>query len=165
MATKAQKSPRAIARPVRDARTETALKLYVVLLRASSAVTRRLVPLITKNGLTGAEFGVLEALYHRGPMLLGEVQRRLLVSSGGITFLVDRLVAKGLVARRECPGDRRAKYADLTPTGERLIDEIFPRHAAEIADLMATLDAGEQRNVTELLKRLGMSAAEAVGEE
>jgi MarR family 2-MHQ and catechol resistance regulon transcriptional repressor len=159
MSTKSQ-APVKPTRPARDARTETALKLYVVLMRASAAIAKRVEPSITKHGLTGAEFGVLEALYHRGPLLLGEVQRKILVSSGGITFLVDRLVAKGLVVRRDCPSDRRARYADLTPAGERLIDEIFPKHASEIADVMATLDAGEQRQVTELLRRLGKGASE-----
>src|SRR3982751_5803397 len=159
MSTKSQ-TPAKPTRPARDARTNTALKLYVVLMRASGAVAKRLEPSITKHGLTGAEFGVLEALYHRGPLLLGEVQRKILVSSGGITFLVDRLVAKGLVVRRDCPSDRRARYADLTPAGERLIDEIFPEHARQITDLMATWDLGEQRQVTELLRRLGLRAGE-----
>jgi len=153
-------APAKSTRPARDARTNTALELYVVLMRASAAVAKRLEPSITKHGLTAAEFGVLEVLYHRGPLLLGEVQRKILVSSGGITFLVDRLVAKGLVIRRECPSDRRARYADLTPAGEKLIDEIFPEHARQITRLMATLDAGEQRQVTELLRRLGTRASE-----
>jgi MarR family 2-MHQ and catechol resistance regulon transcriptional repressor len=95
----------------------------VVLLRATSAVTKRVQRSITRHGLTPAEFGVLEALYHRGPMLLGEVQRRILVSSGGITFIVDRLAAKGLVSRRECSEDRRARYAP-TPAGA-VHDRIF----------------------------------------
>ena len=154
------KAPAQSTRPARDARTETALKPYVVLMRASAAVARRLEPSITQHGLTGAEFGLLEALYHRGPLLLGDAQRKILVSSGGITFVVDRLVAKGLVVRRECPSDRRARYADLTPAGERLIDDIFPEHARQIADVMSALDAGEQREVTDLLRRLGLSAGE-----
>ena len=93
-------------------------------------------------------------------MLLGEVQRRILVSSGGITFLVDRLVAKGLVERRACPSDRRARYAALTAKGEELLDEIFPSHAATLTRASSGLTVEQQATVTALLRTLGLSAAE-----
>ena len=88
-----------------------ALRLWIIMSRAHTAVANHAAADIARHGLTLAEFGILEALYHRGPMLLGEVQKRILVSSGGITFLVDRLAAKGLVERRTCDTDRRARYA------------------------------------------------------
>src|SRR5687767_12099504 len=96
----------------------TALKLYVVLARALSAIQEHARADVTRHGLTPMEFAILEALYHKGPLLLGELQKAILVSSGGITYLVDRLVEKGLVERRECPSDRRARYAALTPAGD-----------------------------------------------
>jgi MarR family 2-MHQ and catechol resistance regulon transcriptional repressor len=100
-------------------------------------------------------------LHHKGPTLLGEIQRRVLVSSGGITFLVDRLEKKGLVERQNCPSDRRARYAVLTPKGDALIREIFPTHARRIADVMSTLTDAEQKSVTELIRRLGIVAADS----
>jgi|SRR5688572_5572048 len=159
MATSSRTSS-ARQRPAPDARTAAALKLYVVLMRASAAVTRRVDESVTRHGLSPAEFGILEVLYHRGPMLLGEVQRKILVSSGGITFLVDKLASKGLVERRECETDRRARYAALTTEGERLIERLFPPHAAKIAEVIgaAALTTSEQRELTSLLRRLGTSA-------
>ncbi|HEY0777923.1 MAG TPA: MarR family transcriptional regulator, partial [Gemmatirosa sp.] len=74
-----------------------ALKLWVVLARAHAAIAARAAADIARHGLTLAEFGVLEALHHKGRMLLGEVQRSLLVSSGGVTYLVDRLERRGWV--------------------------------------------------------------------
>lgn len=141
--------------------TATALKLWVVLSRAQAAVSAHVAADVALHGLTLTEFAILEALYHRGTMLLGEVQRRILVSSGGITFLVDRLVAKGLVERRECPGDRRARFAALTAEGEALIARIFPGHAAMIERTMGALDPEEQALAASLLKRLGHGAAAA----
>ena len=79
---------------------EVALKLFVVLARANAAVTAHLHAQAAAHGLTLTEFGILEVLYHKGPLLLGEVQKRILVSSGGVTYLVDRLEAKGLVERQ-----------------------------------------------------------------
>lgn len=137
-----------------------ALKLWIVLSRASAAVARHAEADVARHGLTLAEFGMLEALFHRGPMLLGEVQRRILVSSGGVTYLTDRLEARGLVERRECPEDRRARYAALTPAGEALVRRIFPEHAACVADAVAGLHAAEQEEAIRLLRSLGRSAAE-----
>ena len=142
-----------------DAATAESLKLWVVLSRAQSAVAAHVAADVQRHGLTLTEFAILEALYHRGAMLLGEVQRRILVSSGGITFLVDRLVAKGLVERQACASDRRARYAALTSDGEALLARIFPGHAAAIARAVGTLSPEEQQAAVALLRRLGRGAA------
>lgn len=144
--------------------TAAALKLWVVLSRALEAVSSHAAADVQRHGLTLTEFAILEALYHKGVMLLGEVQRRILVSSGGITFLVDRLVSKGLVERRVCTVDKRARYAALTPAGEQLLASIFPDHAAAIQRAMQGLTPQEQQLATALLKRLGHAAAESAPE-
>ncbi len=144
-----------------DTETAAALKLWVVLSRAQEALSAHAAAHVQQHGLTLTEFAILEALYHRGAMLLGEVQRRILVSSGGITFLVDRLVAKGLVERQACASDRRARYASLTAEGEAVIQRIFPGHAATIARAVGGLSPEEQVQATRLLKRLGHAAAAA----
>ena len=135
-----------------------ALKLIVVLSRAVESVQAHLHASVADFGVTLTEFGILEALYHRGPMLLGEVQRRILVSSGGVTYLVDRLTQKGLVERRDCPQDRRARYAALTPAGSALIERIFPEHAACIEKATSGLDTEQQRTAIDLLRSLGKTA-------
>lgn len=141
---------------------QQALKFWVKLARAHSAIAAQATADISRNGLTLAEFGILEVLYHCGPMLLGEVQRRILVSSGGITFLVDRLSAKGLVERRTCDKDKRARYAALTEQGEQLVAEIFPVHADAIVRAVSGLDANELEVASALLRKVGLAAA-AVG--
>ncbi|HET7457060.1 MAG TPA: MarR family transcriptional regulator, partial [Gemmatimonadaceae bacterium] len=143
-----------------SASQDATLKLWVVLARAYAAVAKHVEDDVARHGLTSAEFGILEALYHKGPLLLGEIQRKVLVSSGGITYLVDRLTAKGLVERQDCPNDRRARYAVLTDAGEKLIAEIFPRHAARITRAVSGLTAAEKTQATELLRKLGLAAAD-----
>jgi MarR family 2-MHQ and catechol resistance regulon transcriptional repressor len=139
---------------------EQSLKLWVVLSRAMNAVQAHAQADIARHGLTIMEFGVMEALYHKGPLLLGEVQRKILVTSGGVTYLIDRLVEKGLVERRRCDRDRRAYYAALTPDGETMIAEIFPQHAAAIDRALGGLDEAEKEQATHLLRALGRYAAE-----
>ena len=133
--------------------------LFVVLTRAASSVHRALQGKVDLHNLTLTEFEILEVLFHKGPLLLGDVQRKILLSSGGVTYTVDRLVEKGLVERRECPSDRRARYAALTPKGEALIGEIFPGHADHIEDTMSVLTSREQDAAIDMLRRLGLSAA------
>ncbi len=136
------------------------LKLYVVLSRASEALHAHTKSDIESHGLTQTEFAILEALFHKGPMLLGEVQKKILVSSGGITFLIDKLVQRGLVQRRLCESDRRARYAELTDAGRELIARIFPGHAEVIRRAVSGLTPAEQQTLAELLKKLGRSAAD-----
>ncbi len=148
------------ATPETEAAQELALKLWVVLSRAAAAIEAHAQAQVARHDLTLTEFGILEALLHKGPLLLGEVQRRILVSSGGITYLVDRLQARGLVERRECPEDRRARYAALTPAGEELIRGIFPEHARCIEHALSGLDEEERRQAVDLLRTLGRRAVE-----
>jgi MarR family 2-MHQ and catechol resistance regulon transcriptional repressor len=144
--------------PTLDAAEASALRLWVILSRAHEAIARHAEADVARHGLTIAEFGILEALYHVGPMLLGELQRRILVSSGGVTYLVDRLQERGLVERQPCPDDRRARYAALTTEGKRLLARIFPGHARAIEHAMSGLTRADRERAAALLKSLGRAA-------
>jgi MarR family 2-MHQ and catechol resistance regulon transcriptional repressor len=104
----------------------------------------------------------MEALHHKGDMLLGELQDKILVTSGGVTYLVDRLVEKGMVERRECTEDRRARYAALTARGKALMRRIFPEHAEWLETALGGLTIGEQKEAATLLKQLGTHASSTV---
>jgi MarR family transcriptional regulator, 2-MHQ and catechol-resistance regulon repressor len=131
-----------------------ALRLWIALARAHDAILAHAEADVSRHGLTLGEFGALEALLHKGPLTLGELQRAILVSSGGITFLVDRLVKRGLVAREAHPSDGRARIATLTEAGDRLIREIFPAHAARIKLAMGGLGKKEKREAIRMLRAL-----------
>lgn len=137
---------------------EIALKLWVVLSRAHSAVTAHAESDVARHGLSLAEFGALEALYNKGPLLVGELQRKVLKSSGGMTYVLDRLQDKGLTTRRPCETDRRAIYAELTEEGETLMSRIFPQHAESLERAASGLGPDEQQKAIALLKRLGHAA-------
>ncbi len=159
------------ARPTTDASPKDqygveearALGLWVVLSRAATAVGAHSEADIARSGLTPAEFAVLELLYHRGRLLLGEVQRKVLVSSGGVTYIVDRLAERGLLERKLCPNDRRARYAAITRKGKALMKIAFPPHAKAITDAVAALTPAEQEQAHALLRKLGLGAAGALG--
>jgi MarR family 2-MHQ and catechol resistance regulon transcriptional repressor len=149
----------ATATPKRSTGRDRALLLFVVLARAANSVAAYIHEHSDLHGLTLTEFVILEALLHKGPLLLGDVQKKVLLTSGGVTYTVDRLVEKGLVERRECATDRRARYAALTAKGRSLIERVFPEQAARIEDTMSVLSAKEQDELTAMLRKLGLSAA------
>jgi len=144
---------------------ERALKLWVVLSRAYASVEAHVRADIARHGLTSGEFGALEVLHSKGPMLLGEVKKKILLSSGGITYVVDRLEEKGLVERRACPEDRRASYAALTEEGAALMERIFPLHAAAVGRAVSGLSVAEQEEASVLLRALGRHAERLPGGE
>jgi MarR family 2-MHQ and catechol resistance regulon transcriptional repressor len=148
-----------VAVPKRSVAQDRALKLFIVLERAAIAVERRVKAQADLHGLTWTEFEILEAVYNKGPLLLGDLQRKILLTSGGVTYTVDRLAEKGLVMRKECETDRRARYAALTPKGTTLIASIFAPMAEHIEELMSVLNAREQDDATELLRKVGLAAA------
>jgi len=140
-------------------RADVPLHLWVVLARAFDAVERHSRASIARFGLGTTEFGVLEVLYHKGELPVRDVQRRILVESSSTTYVVDKLVKRGLVRRRHSGTDRRVVLLALTPTGRRLIQRIFPPHAHAMRHAVAALPPGEQAQAVRLLRALGLGAA------
>ena len=135
------------------------LKLWTVLARACEAIRNHAFAHLGREGLTPGEFGVLDTLYHRGPMLLGELQQRVLVTSGGISYLTDRLEKKGLVERRDYSADRRTKQVAMTSAGTTLMQRVFPEHAAVIERALAGVDPEVKQAAVALVRTVGRAAA------
>jgi MarR family transcriptional regulator, 2-MHQ and catechol-resistance regulon repressor len=148
---------------VSDQAVIEALRAYVKLLRAAKAVVVRLEPALARAGLTSTQLGVLEAILHKGPLTQRELGRRVLSSAGNMTDVIDKLERRGLVTRGRQPGDRRAVRVELTAEGRRSIEALFPTHAGRIAAAMGGLSPAELRELGELLRKLGLTAA--AGEE
>jgi len=137
---------------------DEALGLYIALSRASQWVNAHADRDIRKHGLNRTEFGVLELLYHKGAQPLQQIGGKVLMSSGNITYVVDKLVSKGFVQRRASSEDRRLIYAEITDAGSAYIEGVFPEHTAVIHEAVAGLTLEEQKQAQELLKKLGKFA-------
>lgn len=135
------------------------LKLWTVLVRANAAVEAHAYADLARRQFTPGEFGVLEALYHKGPMLIGEVQRRVLKSSGGLSFVLDKLEGRALIERRPVLDDARARLVLLTRAGRQLIAAAFPAHAAVISRALSGLSLEQKEEAVRLLRTLGHAAA------
>jgi len=89
-----------------------------------------------------------------GGLTMGELSRRLMVSNGNVTGLIDRLVAEGMVERRTDETDRRAQLVRLTAAGKRAFDAMTPVHQAWIADALTSLGAADKTHLLDLLAKL-----------
>lgn len=143
-----------------DQTKNDALHLFVVLSRASEWVHAHSDRGIRQYGLTRTEFGVLDLLYHRGRQPIQQIGSKVLMSSGNITYIVDKLEKKGYVTRQDCREDRRLVYAEITEQGRRFIEEVFPQHTHIIEEAVSGLTPEEKEIAAMLLKKLGKSAQE-----
>ncbi len=137
---------------------EDSLKFFIVLSRAHRAFNDVVNKHISTFNLNPTEFAVLELLYHKGPQPLQQIGGKILLASGSITYVVDKLEQKGLLERRACPNDRRVTHAQITDKGQQLIEEIFPAHQEKIAEIVSVLTDEEKKLVTELVKKVGFHA-------
>src|SRR6266513_4097303 len=135
--------------------------VFLVLWKAARAVQAYAEKSITELALCGSDFGVLEALLHKGPLPVNEIGKKILLTSGSITVAVDRLETRGLVERRAHGTDRRARIVHLTKEGKKLITRAYTRHAADLEQLMsASLTTTERAALIRLLKKIGYQAAD-----
>lgn len=139
---------------------EEALRLWIALARCDATFSRRVSAWIHEQDLTLPQFGILEALHHLGPLTLGDLAEKLLVTGGNVTYVMDRLEEQGLVERDRSGPDRRVVTARLTVMGAEVISEVFPDHAAFINRLTAHLTRTEKSELRELLKKLGKGLSE-----
>src|SRR3954466_12845841 len=136
----------------------TGVHTWLILWKAARAVEARAHDSIVHTGLGDTDFAILEALLHKGPMPVNTIGRKLLLTSGSITTAIDRLVAKGLVARGEDPGDRRVRVVELTREGRKLIVPAFARHAKDLEHIASVLTPAERTTLVNLLRKLGKGA-------
>lgn len=136
-----------------------ALGVWIALARAYSTYIKAVAAKVQEYDLTVPQFGALEALYHLGPLSLGDLADKLLVTGGNVTYVMDRLEDQGLVTRYRSNTDRRVVRARLTEEGRALVGRVFPEHAAYIEHLCRHLSAEDQQELRRLLKQLGKGIA------
>jgi len=112
-------------------------------------------PRFRATGLTQTQFEVLEALYHKGPMTIQEIIETIFSTSGNITVVVENLVKANLVTKKTGEDDRRIRWINITPRGEKIIRDFFPGHLEDLDHAFTGLDSNDKEQLTKLLKKLG----------
>ena len=137
-----------------------ALDLTIKLARATQAVGNWLMCEVVSAGVSPSQFGVLDALYHLGPLTLGDIAKKHLKSPNNITSVVDTMERSGLVERRRCDKDRRVIYVDITPKGREIFAKLWPGHVKRVMKAVEALSPAEQAELAALCKKLGESLSE-----
>lgn len=142
-----------------------ALNSYTKLMRAAESVTARTGRPMAAANLTISQFGVLEALLHKGPLCQRDIAAKILKSAGNMTMVIDNLEKRGLVRRERDSEDRRYLTVHLTAAGNGLIVRVFAEVEAAIVAEMGSLTMAELEQLGILCKKLGLKKGEGVWDE
>ncbi|NGP87141.1 MarR family winged helix-turn-helix transcriptional regulator [Fodinibius halophilus] len=132
------------------------LNAFIKLMRSTESINNRLNRHLAEADLTVSQFGVLEALFHLGPLNQKALAEKLLKSGGNITMVVDNLEKNNWVERQKDPEDRRSVLVHLTSDGEEFISSYFPKHLEFIMDEFEVLSDDELESISRICKKLGL---------
>ena len=131
------------------------LGAFVKLMRAAESVSADVHSWLSEPGLTISQFGVLEALYHLGPLCQKELAEKILKSTGNMTLVIGNLEKRGLLTRKRNEKDGRYFVISLTTEGRELIRKTFPDHIRRVSRRMSFLTADEVKELSRLCRKLG----------
>ena len=137
----------------------TGVHVWLVFMKAFQALVPHAAGSIERTRLGDSDFRVLESLLYKGPLPVNTIGPKVWLTPGSISVAVDRLVKKGLVARKERSQDRRVRQVELTTKGRALIVRGFREHAVAMEKAMRVLSKKERLTLQRLLKKLGKDAA------
>lgn len=132
-----------------------ALNAFIKLQRSAESVSVR-IHAVLPDALTITQFGVLEAIFHLGPLCQSELAEKLLKSGGNLTLVVDNLEKAGYVLRERDAADRRFVVVRLTAKGQSFIEALFPKVVANVTREMSALSSTELADLGRLCKKIGL---------
>ncbi|WP_409272134.1 MarR family winged helix-turn-helix transcriptional regulator [Neobacillus sp. SCS-31] len=127
---------------------------FIVLMKTAKGIHEKIREQMLKSKLNVTEFSVLEVLYQKGTMTIQQICQNVLISSGSMTYVIDKLEKRCLLKRSACPNDRRAIHVSLTDEGLNLMDTIMPNYLDMVDGLFEVLDPEEAETFLKLLKKV-----------
>src|SRR5258708_9878679 len=135
----------------------SARHVWLIMLKALSAIARQLDVDLQRCGLSNTDFRVLEALLHKGPLPVNVIGPKVNLTAGAISVAIDRLEVRGLVARVEGKRDRRVRMVALTKEGAKMISTVCSRHAAILERIFEPLSESDRCSLVRNLKAFGIT--------
>ena len=130
------------------------LKLLIALTRSTQMIHKRSGQIFEQGGLTIAQFSVLETLYHKGDMTIGEIMKSILSTPGNMTVVIKNLEKENYITRKTNSSDKRSSMISITKSGATIIEKIFPKHINDLEKILSVLADEEKEKIIELLKKL-----------
>ena len=129
-------------------------KVIIALSRSLRTIHQKSELMFRQNGLTMAQFAVLEALLHKGDMTVQALIEAVLSSSGNMTVVIRNLERQGWVKRAKNPEDSRSFVICLSEQGKALITTVFAQHMNLVETALSPLSNVEKESVINILKKL-----------
>lgn len=131
------------------------LKAFVVIMKASKTLEELVKKDIAAHGMKTSDFAILEALYHKGRQTIKQISEAVLINTGSITYVIDKLEKNDYLQRIHCKEDRRVVYIEITSKGNDLMNEIFPQHQKMIEELFTDIPEENKRILIDTVKKIG----------
>lgn len=135
--------------------SKTEMKILIGLHRAVNYIDRQSAKIFAEYHLTMGQFAVLEVLDHKGDMTVGQVQEKILSSTGTIPLIINNLEKRGYLTRQADSQDKRRCILHITESGSELISQVYPRNETRIIELMDMWTDEEKEQLAFLLKKCG----------
>jgi MarR family 2-MHQ and catechol resistance regulon transcriptional repressor len=132
--------------------------VWLIMLKAFSAIARQLEVDLQRSGVSNTDFRVMEVLLHQDPLPVNVIGPKVNLTPGAISVAVDRLEARGLVTRAEGKRDRRVRVVALTKEGEKVISPVYDHHAVLLEHIFEPLSEKQRLSLENMLKLLGRHA-------
>lgn len=130
------------------------LGILIAIYRAKNELDRATARLARQEGLSLGQFALLEALYSRGELSVGQAQDLILSSSGNIALIIKNLINANLIKQRQDPSDKRKSILSITGEGVKIISKVYPKNVEMIGEKFKTLNQKEKMELFKLLKKL-----------
>ncbi|AOZ92360.1 MarR family winged helix-turn-helix transcriptional regulator [Paenibacillus crassostreae] len=143
---------------IEEVDTQMSLHLYRVFAKSFKSVSDHAITGSKIEGFNPTAFAVMEVLYYKGAQPIQQIGSKLLLQSGNVTYVIDKLEERGYLVRKPCPTDRRVIFAELTADGEHLMNDLYPKYSERIHRAVSGLNAEEKCQMISLLKKMGLQA-------
>ena len=129
-------------------------QLIIALSRSLQIIHRESEVLFSKQQITMAQFTVLEALYHKGDLTIGQLIEKVLSTSGNMTVVIRNLEKQQLIKRIENPNDKRSYIIQLTTKGKSTIQNLYQQHMEFVDLAVEKISQEDKEKVIDILKQL-----------
>ena len=127
---------------------------FLLLMQTSKAIQERIRDEMFKHKLSITEFSVLEVLFYQGKQTIQQIGNRILISSGSMTYVIDKLEQKGILKRNDCREDRRVIHITLTAEGMKMMENIMPQYKDMVDSFFGDLTGEESQLLVNSLKKV-----------
>jgi MarR family 2-MHQ and catechol resistance regulon transcriptional repressor len=132
------------------------LKTITILFRAVDRFQSDISSSVNEMGLSLTSFMALEALYHKGPLNVAQLQSKVLIANSSLSYVIEQLALKDLIHIESDHHDRRRKVCSLTSKGEQIMSEVYPKHVNDQRKRLDRLTQDEELELQRLLKKIGL---------